>query len=968
MTQAPVSPDAERLDPDKLSSATPAESSAAPEADTSQRQQEQQAEHKGARSVRSQLPPRAALPIQQRQKLDELENQEWLDSLAFVLSDAGDDRAAQLLENLDHYAYFHGAPIQFKQNTPYINTIDVEHQPVYPGDIELELKMRNAIRWNAVAMVIRANKASDGIGGHLATYASSAELLEVGFNHFFRGHGAGGSRDLVFFQGHASPGVYARSFLEGRLDEGRLNRFRRELSKDGEGLSSYPHPWLMPDYWEFPTVSMGLGPIQAIYQARFIKYLENRGLKPAGDSKVWAFLGDGEMDEPQSIGALRFAAYENLDNIVFVLNANLQRLDGPVRANSKVIQEFEALFRGAGWNVLKVVWDGKWDELLSKDYNGTIVKRFELLVDGESQRYAAFGGKELREKFFNTPELQALIDGWSDADLELLNRGGHDVNKIYAAYKSAVDHVGSPTVIIARTIKGYGLGDSAQARNVAHQVKKLDFGALKNLRDALKLPLSDDQVEHLEYYHPGADSPEVKYAMQRREALGGAVPARIVDYVRPTVPGAEFYEEFAKGSGGRAVSTTMAMVQVISKLLRDKELGRLIVPIVPDEARTFGMDALVPRIGIYSPRGMTYTPVDSGSLMAYKESKDGQMLEEGITEDGAMASFIAAGTAYANHGVPTIPFYVYYSMFGLQRVGDLVWAAGDQRTKGFMVGATAGRTTLAGEGLQHQDGNSMLQAYVVPNLKVYDPAFAYEIAVIVEEGIREMYTEDQDVFYYVTVENENYAQPTMPHLGDPEKQAAVVSGIMKGMYRLLHGDVNSAPAVKGKKAVAPLRAQLLASGPSMVAAQGAVELLKGFGVVSDLWSVTSYKALHQDAVLTQRENMLHPTSQPKESFLAQQLSRENAPGVIVSVSDYVKLGADGLNGHLDRKIWTLGTDGYGRSEAREELRDFFEVDAKHIVVATLYALLRDGQIGAEVVAKAIADYGIDPERMAPVFR
>jgi len=912
--------------------------------------------------------PRTRLPITERQKLNELETQEWLDSLAFVLSDAGTERAARLLEDLDHYAYFNGAPIQFKQNTPYINTIDLDHQPVYPGDIELELKIRNAIRWNAVAMVIRANKASDGIGGHLATYASSAELLEVGFNHFFRGHGAGASRDLIFFQGHASPGVYARSFLEGRIDEGRMNRFRRELSKDGEGLSSYPHPWLMPDYWEFPTVSMGLGPLQAIYQARFIKYLENRGLKPKGDSKVWAFLGDGEMDEPQSIGALRFAAYENLDNIVFVLNANLQRLDGPVRANSKVIQEFEALFRGAGWNVIKVVWDGKWDELLSKDYNGTIVKRFELLVDGESQRYAAFGGKELREKFFNTPELQALIEGWSDADLELLNRGGHDVNKVYAAYKAAVEHQGSPTVIIARTIKGYGLGESAQARNVAHQVKKLDFGALKDLRDALRLPLTDEQVEHLEYYHPGPDTEEVKYALERRAALGGAVPARIVDYVRPTVPGAEFYEEFARGSGERAVSTTMAMVQVLSKLLRDKELGKLIVPIVPDEARTFGMDALVPRIGIYSPRGQTYTPVDSGSLMAYKEAKDGQMLEEGITEDGAMASFIAAGTAYANHGVPTIPFYVYYSMFGMQRIGDLVWAAADQRTKGFLVGATAGRTTLAGEGLQHQDGNSMLQAYVVPNLKVYDPAFAYEIAVIVEEGIREMYTEDQDVFYYVTVENENYAQPAMPHPEDPEKRAAVVAGIMKGMYRLVHGDVTAAPAVKGKKAAAPLRAQLLASGPSMVAAQEALELLKGYGVIADLWSVTSYKALHQDAVLTQRHNMLHPTQAPQESFVAHQLSRTNAPGVIVSVSDYVKLGADGLNGHLDRKIWTLGTDGFGRSEAREELRDFFEVDAKHIVVATLYALMRDGQLDGEVVARAIAEHGIDPERLAPVFR
>ena len=895
---------------------------------------------------------RQQLALPERQKLNEQETQEWLDSLAYVLADAGDERAAELLENLDHYAYFHGAPILFKQNTPYLNTIDASQQPDYPGDVELERRLRNIIRWNAVAMVVRANKKSDGIGGHLATYASSAELLEVGFNHFFRGHGAGQDRDLVFFQGHASPGVYSRSFLEGRFDTATLDRFRRELSKDGPGLSSYPHPWLMPDYWEFPTVSMGLGPIQAIYQARFIKYLENRGLKEQGNAKVWAFLGDGEMDEPQSIGALRFAAYENLDNIVFVLNANLQRLDGPVRANSKVIQEFEALFRGAGWNVLKVVWDSKWDELLQRDYNGTIVKRFELLVDGESQRYAAFGGKELREKFFNTPQLQALIEGWSDADLELLNRGGHDVHKVYAAYKSAVEHTGSPTVIIARTVKGYGLGESAQARNVAHQVKKLEFSALKDLRSALELPLTDDQVEHLEYYHPGPDSPEVKYALERRAALGGAVPQRVVAYPKLEVPGAEFYEEYARGSGERAVSTTMALVQVLSKLLRDKALGKYVVPIVPDEARTFGMDALVPRIGIYSPRGQTYTPVDSGSLMAYKEAKDGQMLEEGITEDGAMASFIAAGTAYANHGVPTIPFYVYYSMFGMQRVGDLVWAAADQRTKGFLVGATAGRTTLAGEGLQHQDGNSMLQAYVVPNLKVYDPAFAYEIAVIVEEGIKQMYVQDRDIFYYLTVENENYVQLPMP-----EPREETYQGIVKGMYRLQKSEFEG-----------QLRAQLLASGPSMPAALEAVRLLEGYGVAADLWSVTSYKELHQDAVLTQRENMLHPIEEPKASYVAQQLSRENAPGVLVSVSDYVKLGADGLNGHLDRKLWTLGTDGFGRSEAREELRDFFEVDARHIVVMTLYALLRDGQLGAEVVGRAIAEYGIDPERMAPVFR
>ncbi|WP_295819378.1 pyruvate dehydrogenase (acetyl-transferring), homodimeric type [uncultured Deinococcus sp.] len=901
-------------------------------------------------------PPRTGLPAQQRQQLNEVEKKEWLDSLAYVFADAGDNRAAELLEELDHYAYFHGAPITFKQNTPYINTIDADQQPEYPGDPEIERKIRNIIRWNAVVMVIKANKKSDGIGGHLSTYASAAELLEVGFNHFFRGHGAGQDRDLIFYQGHASPGVYARSFLEGRFDEARMNRFRRELQPDGAGLSSYPHPWLMPDYWEFPTVSMGLGPIQAIYQARFIKYLENRELKPKGDAKVWAFLGDGEMDEPQSIGAIRFAAYENLDNLIFVLNANLQRLDGPVRANSKVIQEFEALFRGAGWNVIKVIWDSKWDELLQKDYNGTIVKRFELLVDGESQRYAAFGGKELREKFFNTPELKALIEGWSDADLELLNRGGHDIHKIYAAYASAVKHKGSPTIIIPRTIKGYGLGESAQARNVAHQVKKLDFSTLKDLRDLLELPLTDEQVEHMEYYHPGPDSAEVKYAMERRAALGGTIPARKVEYPHPTIPNGEFYEEFAKGSGDRQVSTTMAAVQIISKLLRDKEIGKYIVPIVPDEARTFGMDALVPRIGIYSPRGQTYTPVDSGSLMAYKESVNGQMLEEGITEDGAMSSWIAAGTAYAHHGVPTIPFFVLYSMFGMQRVGDLVWAAADQRARGFILGATAGRTTLAGEGLQHQDGNSHLQAYVVPNLKTYDPAFAYELAVIVESGIQRMYVDGIDEFYYVTIDNENELQPAMP--ADGRSHEEIREGIVRGLYRYQ----------KSGNTKAKLRAQILAGGPAMGAAQEAVKALEAYGVAADLWSVTSYKELHQDALLAQRHNMLHPTQEPRVPYVAQQLSRENAPGVLISVSDYMKLGADGLNGHLDRKLWTLGTDGFGRSEAREELRDFFEVDTKHVVLATLYALQRDGKIKGDVVAKAIADLGIDPERDAPVLR
>ncbi|GGJ18426.1 pyruvate dehydrogenase (acetyl-transferring), homodimeric type [Deinococcus roseus] len=895
---------------------------------------------------------RAALPVEQLAKLNSVELQEWLDSLAYVLASAGNERAQEILEELKQYAYFHGVNIHHKQNTPYINTIPAHREPEFPGDMEMERRIMNINRWNSVAMVIRANKKSDGIGGHLSTYASAAELLEIGYNHFFRGHGAGVDRDLIFFQGHSSPGMYARSFLEGRFNEKQLDLFRREL-QDEPGLSSYPHPWLMPEYWEFPTVSMGLGPIQAIYQARFMKYLENRGMKDKGNGKVWAFLGDGEMDEPQSIGAIRFAAYENLDNLVFVLNANLQRLDGPVRANSKVIQEFEALFRGAGWNVIKVVWDSNWDRLIQKDKSGALIHRFENLVDGESQRYAAFGGKELRENFFNTPELKALIEGWSDADLEKLNRGGHDMKKVYAAYKSATEHKGRPSIIIARTIKGYGLGDSAQARNVAHQVKKLDTKSLIGLRDFLGLPLTDEQAEHLEYYNPGPDSPEVKYALERRKALGGLIPRREVKAAPLNTPGFDFFNEFYAGSNGREVSTTMAFVQVLSKLIRDKEVGKYIIPIIPDEARTFGMDALVPRIGIYSPRGQMYTPVDAGTLMAYKESAQGQMLEEGITEDGAMASFVAAGTSYANFGVPTIPFYVYYSMFGLQRVGDLVWAAGDLRCKGFMIGATAGRTTLNGEGLQHEDGNSLIQAYVVPNLKVYDPAFAYEIAVIVEDGLKRMYHDMEDIFYYITVENENYVQAPLPEYESREK---VFEGIIKGIYLF-----KKSGAEKAKN-----QAQILASGPSILAAQEAQEMLKAYDVDASIWSVTSYKEIHQDALDVQRYNMLHPTAEPRKSYVAQQL--ENAPGVIISVSDYVKLTADGLNGHLDRKVWTLGTDGFGRSESREALRDFFEVDAKHIVVQTLYALSKEGKVKPEVVEKAIKDYGINPDRPNPVTR
>lgn len=903
--------------------------------------------------------PRSGLPEDKQEQINAVEYQEWLESLDYVLDDAGHAHAAQLLELLDHHAYFRGVPVEYQQNEPYINTIGVEEQSQHPGDIELEKRLCNLMRWNSVMMVMAANRRSPGIGGHLSSYTSACEIIETGINHFFRGHDHGSDRDLVFFQGHCSPGVYARSFLEGRIDSEQVANFRREL-QPGSGLSSYPHPWLMSDYWEFPTVSMGLGPMQAIYQARLIRYLENRGLKEKSDSHVWAFVGDGEMDEPQSVGGLRFAAYEKLDNLVFVLNANLQRLDGPVRSNGKVIQEFDALFRGAGWNVIKVIWGSKWDELLAQDTEGELVRRFEKLVDGESQRYAAFGGKELREQFFNTPRLKALIENWTDDDLEELNRGGHDLNKVYAAYKAAMDHKGSPTVIITRTVKGYGLGSGAEALNVAHNVKTLDFEALKKLRDTLEIPLSDEQVENLELYHPGEDAPEIRYMRQRRSELGGLIPQRKVDYVTPDVPGEDFYHYFDQGSNGREVSTTMAAVAVISKLLRDKNIGDYIVPIVPDEARTFGMDALFSRISIYSPRGQRYKPVDADTLMAYKEATDGQFLQEGITEDGAMASWIAAGTAYANHSLPMIPFYVLYSMFGMQRIGDMVWAAADQMAKGFILGATAGRTTLNGEGLQHQDGNSHLQGYVVPNMRCYDPAFGYELAAIIEHGIDSMYVQNNDEFYYITIDNENEIQPAMPV--DGRSRAEICEGIIKGMYLYQPGPGSESLGATGQRNV--YEANLLASGPAMGAALEAVELLKEYGVSSNVFSVTSYKALHQDALETQRWNMLHPTQEPRISHIASELT--NVEGVVVSVSDYVALGADGLNGHIDRKLWVLGTDGFGRSEGRAELRDHFEVDAKYVVLNTLYALNQQGDLSADVVARAIENLGIDTERKSPV--
>ncbi len=891
----------------------------------------------------------ARLSPEERKALFAEENREWLEALEYVLRVEGPERVEELFRLLDEYLYLQGHTPQNRLSTPYLNTIPKEKEPPYPGDLELEGRIVNILRWNAAMMVARANQKADGIGGHISTYASIAELYEVGFNHFFRGPEAGLERDLVFFQGHSSPGIYARAFLEGRLREEDLENFRREVhppAEGGRGLSSYPHPWLMPDFWEFPTVSMGLGPIQAIYQARFMRYLEDRGLKPKSSAKVWAFLGDGEHDEPETVGALHLAAREELDNLIFVVNCNLQRLDGPVRGNSKVIQELERLYRGAGWHVIKVVWGSLWDELIAKDKEGHLLRRFEALVDGESQRYAAFGGKELRERFFNTPELKKLIEGLSDEELTELtrSRGGHDLKKIYAAYKAAVEHKGSPVVILARTIKGYGMGPTAMAKNVAHQVKKLTEEDLKEARRFLGIPVPEEKLKELPYYHPGPEAPEVRYLLERRKALGGFVPERRVRFGGGLeIPDEAFFQEFYEGTGERAISTTMAFVRILAKLLKHK-IGKYIVPIVPDEARTFGMEALIAQVGIYSPKGQLYIPVDAGTLTAYKESKEGQILEEGITEAGAMADFIAAGTAYAHWGVPTVPFFITYSMFGLQRVGDLVWAAADQRTRGFILGATAGRTTLEGEGLQHQDGQSQVYALAAPNLLVYDPAFAYEFAVILEDGLKRMYGEGEDVFYYITIENENYPHPPMP-----EPREEVKRGILKGLYLFRKGE-GEGP-----------RVQLLGSGPILPQAIKAQDLLRDFGVVADVWSATSYKALYLDAIEAERERRL--LGRARTPYVAEALKGHEGP--VVAATDYLKALPNLIRGYLDRPFCALGTDGFGRSDTREALRDFFEVDARHIAYAALALLAEEGKLKGEVLEEARTRLGLSLKEVPP---
>lgn len=878
--------------------------------------------------------------------LEEIETREWLESLDYVIQDGGPDRTQRLFGRLQNRAAKHGVSLPFSTTTPYVNTIPRHLQPPYPGRYEIERRIKSIMRWNAMAMVVRANRKEDGIGGHISSFASSATLYEVGFNHFFKGKNGEDSPDQIYFQGHVAPGIYARAFLEGRLSEAQLNHFRRELQPGG-GLSSYPHPWLMPDFWEFPTVSMGLGPLMAIYQARFNKYLENRGLKKQ-TGRVWAFLGDGEMDEPESLGAISLAGREQLDNLVFVINCNLQRLDGPVRGNGKIIQELEGSFRGAGWNVIKVVWGSDWDALLAKDKTGLLAQRMNEVLDGEYQKIKASGsGAYVREHFFGKyPELLELVSDYTDDQIWNLHRGGHDSLKVYAAYHKAVHTSGMPTVILAKTVKGYGMGDSGQGKNAAHQQKKLNDEEIKTFRTRFGIPISDEDLAEVPFYKPSEDSEEMQYLHERRQKLGGSVPLRRVQIEPLAPPPDKLFSEFEAGTDGRELSTTMAYVRILTRCLKDKNFGPLMVPIIPDEARTFGMEGLFNQYGIYSHVGQKYDPVDSDSLMRYREAQNGQILEEGITEAGALSSFIAAGTAYASHGVNTIPFFTFYSMFGLQRVGDLVWAAGDMRCKGFLMGATAGRTTLAGEGLQHQDGNSHVLALPQPNLKAYDPAFAYEIGVLLQEGIRRMYVEQKDEFYYITIGNDSYAHPAMPE-GSRE-------GILKGLYRF-----RSSPLVQPKA-----RVQLWGSGALMPGVLKAAEELERYGVAADVWSVTSYKELYRDALDVERWNLFHPEQPARLPYLAECL--KDSEGPVIAVSDYCKVLALSLAKWLPQPLVALGTDGFGRSEGRTDLRRFFEVDTAHTVWAALSQLVRAGQLDASLLEEARQTLKIDPEKPNPM--
>ncbi|MDF0664666.1 MAG: pyruvate dehydrogenase (acetyl-transferring), homodimeric type [Nitrospira sp.] len=878
---------------------------------------------------------------------DPQETHEWLDSLEYVIETGGVERAAYLFERLRDRLAQRGARISNPFNTPYVNTIPVAQEPAYPGNLELERRIRSLVRWNALAMVVKANKEHSGIGGHISTYASAATLYEVAFNHFLRGKDSPDRGDLVYFQGHASPGIYARGYVEGRFSEDALHHFRREIEADGKGLSSYPHPWLMPDYWEFPTVSMGLGPIMSIYQARFNRYLRDRSLKDTSLQRVWAFVGDGEMDEPESFAALTLAAREQLDNLTWVVNCNLQRLDGPVRGNGKIIQELEAIFHGAGWNVIKVIWGGDWDPLLAQDDEGLLVRRMGEVVDGWYQKYTVEGGAFARKHFFGAdPRLLKMVASYSDEQIHKLLRGGHDPRKVYAAYKAAVEHRGRPTVILAKTIKGYGLGETGEGRNVTHQQKKMNEQELREFRTRFSVPLSDEQVASTPFFRPPVGSPEATYLAERVKAMGGSLPKRQVKIEPLQTPGLDRFKEFLEGSNDRAFSTTMGFARMLGRLLGHKPFGKNLVPIIPDEARTFGLEALFRQYGIYSHVGQLYEPADKSSLLHYFEATNGQILEEGITEAGAMSSFIAAGTAYATHGINTIPLFIYYSMFGFQRVGDLMWAASDMRARGFLLGATAGRTTLEGEGLQHQDGHSHLLAGVYPTIAVYDPAFMFELAVILQDGLRRMYQSQEEGLYYIALYNEPYPMPAMP----PDAE----EGILEGMYRFR-------PAPEGARH----RAQILASGPLVnEAIKAQVLLLERYGVAADVWSVTSYKALRMRALEAERWNMLHPEEPQRKSYLQQTV--ETFHGPCVAVSDYVRLVSEQIAPWIPGGLLALGTDGFGRSDTRKTLRRFFEIDAEHLVVATLYALhRRDRSIEAKTVNQAAKDLGIRSDDRAP---
>ena len=879
---------------------------------------------------------------------DPQETREWLEAMRGVLEVEGPGRARELLAAVVDEARRAGAHVSLGLTTPYVNTIPVDKQPAMPGDRDLEARLRHYIRWNALAMVVKANKISSELGGHVASFASAATLYDVGFNHFFRAPSETFGGDLVFFQGHSSPGVYARAYLEGRISEDQLDHFRQEVN--GKGLSSYPHPWLMPDFWQFPTVSMGLGPLMSIYQARFMRYLHDRSLRDTADRKVWAFVGDGEMDEPESQGAISLAGREKLDNLIWVVNCNLQRLDGPVRGNGKIIQELEGVFKGAGWNVIKVIWGSRWDGLLKTDSSGRLVQLMDECVDGDYQTFKSRNGKYVRDEFFGRyPETKAMVEDWTDDEIWALQRGGHDSVKVYAAYKAACEHRGAPTVVLAKTIKGYGMGDAGEAQNIAHQAKKMELEAMRSFRDRFALPITDEQIsaERVPFIKPPDDTAEMRYLRERIATLGN-VPQRRRRSASLTVPDLSTFQGQLEGSGDRSISTTMSFVRVLNAIARDNELGPRVVPIVADESRTFGMEGMFRQLGIYSSVGQLYHPQDADQLMWYREDKLGQILQEGINEAGALSDWIAAGTSYANHDLPMIPFYIFYSMFGFQRVGDLAWAAGDSRARGFLLGATSGRTTLNGEGLQHEDGSSQVAASFIPNCRSYDPTYGYEVAAIIQDGLRRMLADQEDVYYYITLLNENYHHPAMP--------ANVTDGILRGMYPIRDA---------GKPGKKERRVQLFGSGAILREVEAAADLLANdWNVSSDVWSVTSFNELQRDAVAATRWNMLHPQERPRIPYVAHCLAERPGPGI--AATDYIRTFAEQIGPYVGRRYVALGTDGFGRSDFRRKLREFFEVDRRFVTIAALQALAADGSVDTGTVAKAIAKYDIDPEKPNPI--